>query len=330
MRCPGCGSDTTPALPRCTRCNTPLNTVPDDEATTSDAPPAPPWQTPAEPDPWAVPPREAGDWFQPREQTYREQTRHDPPAHESPAAPPPGPAPWSEPADWNQPPPAPPGEMTISLSEEPWNEPQIWQPPPPPRRSRAPYFLIAAGVLALAAVALAIVFWPAGPSDPGSAASTAGPQPSQEASPPEETSDTPTEASPSGDLKAQATAVDGLLSDMSSTRSQLGTVIESGCSSSGLQGIRSERKAQLAKARELEVGALENGTELRDALVRALQASVDSNQAYLDEAPGCPGEDNATIADANSRASAAKREFLGYWNPNAEKAGLGARSEGDI
>jgi hypothetical protein len=206
-------------------------------------------------------------------------------------------------------------------SPEPWAEPAIWQPPAPPKRSRLPYFLGAAGVVLLVGLALGIVFWPSG-SDSPPAASEPSTQQSQSA-PPETES-----ASTGGDFDAQAKAVNKLLDEMGTTRSDLGSVVVDGCPADGLQRILDARQGQLEDARGLEVSALDNGTQMRDALVRALEASTESNQRYLDVAPGCPSE--GEVSDVNQRASDAKSEFIGYWTPVAEKAGLPARTESDI
>ena len=299
MRCPNCGTDTTSSSPTCMRCNAPL--PPDGGATAHD----PFGQAPAPGDPFGevpvprdpVPPPWAGQ----------------------------GPTPWETPPDYTTPMP-PSDERSISLSPEPWAEPPIWQPPPPRGKSRLPYILGAAGAVLLIAVALAIVFWPSGssgPEDPPAAVQPAGQTPadgpSGGAAP--ETEDT-------GDLTAQAGAVNELLDRMGATRSALGTVVEEGCTTSGVQRILDERRGQLETARELQVDALTDGDPMKDALVRALQASTESNQRYLDVAPGCPSDDE--VSDVNSRASNAKSEFIGYWTPIAEQAGLPARTEGDI
>ncbi|MBW8485314.1 hypothetical protein [Actinomadura parmotrematis] len=298
-------------------------------------PPAPPWshqetqdqERPAGPPPWTPPPSQ--------DETYRDphqvppyDPRQDPQRSWSP---PPG-----EPAGWGLPPVPPPdapsaGEQTLSLSEEPWNEPRIWQPPPP-RKRKPPYLLITAGVVAVAAVALAIIFWPATAHRSDNAGSTVAPSRSEAPTQPEPTPTDEETSSPtaSGDLTAQARDVDALLGDMSSTRSALGTAVENGCSTSDLQDIRSRRESQLARARDLDVDALDDGPAMRDALVQALQASLDSNQTYLDRAPGCPTDSDPGVADANTRASNAKRTFLSYWNANAAKAGLTPRTEDQI
>lgn len=296
MRCPNCGTDTTSSSPTCMRCNAPL--PPDGDATAHDATTRDPFgggEVPVPRDP--VPPPWAGQ----------------------------GPTPWQTPADYTTPMP-PSDERSISLSPEPWAEPPIWQPPPPRGKSRLPYFLGAAGAVLLIGVALGIVFWPSGsdtPENPPAAVQPSGPPASEQPS-----QGTVSETEDTGDLDAQAGAVNDLLDRMGATRSALGTVVEEGCTTSGIQRILEERRGQLESARELQVSALDSGTQMKDALVRALEASTESNQRYLDVAPGCPTDDD--VSDVNQQASSAKSEFIGYWTPIAEQAGLPARSESDI
>ncbi|MFF5260149.1 hypothetical protein ACFY4C_14460 [Actinomadura viridis] len=280
-----------------------------------------------------------------------EPTRADPPGWPPPAggpsgppgsSGPPGPSgpPWERPPSdgpSGPPPPGPPppggptGETTISLSDEPWEaehwpEPEIWDPSSVRRKRVLPYVLIGSGLVALAAIALTIVFWPG--SDRSGAPSANEPVPQSEGAGPQSTpaSDPPSDSG--ADLNKQAGQVDALLTEMSSTRSELGSAVTAGCGTTDMERIRTQRQEQLGKAKALDVDALDNGTEMRDALVRALEASVESNQRYLDAAPGCPSDD--AVRPVNERASAAKREFVGYWRPNAEKAGLAVRDADTI
>ncbi|MFB4312078.1 hypothetical protein [Actinomadura sp. GTD37] len=292
MRCPNCGTDTSSSSPACMRCNAPLPAPPPDgDATARD----PFGEVPVPRDP--VPPPWAGQ----------------------------GPTPWEPPPDYTTPMP-PSDERSTALSPEPWAaEPPIWQPPPPRGKSRLPYFLGAAGVVLLIGVALGIVFWPSGSDTPENrpAAVQESGRPSEEPS-----QGVVPETEATGDRDAQAGAVNELLERMGATRSSLGTVVAEGCTTSGLQRILEERRGQLESARELQVGALDGGDQMKEALIRALEASTASNQRYLDVAPGCPSE--GEVADVNQRASSAKSEFIGYWSPIAEQAGLPARGEGDI
>ncbi|WP_157429944.1 hypothetical protein [Actinomadura oligospora] len=252
----------------------------------------------------------------------------------------PPPEPWGGGAGLSATPPPPPdapgvpGEHTITLSPEPWAaEPQVWSPPPPPERKKGPpYLLIATGLVVLAAIALGIVFWPNGSGKADRAGSTS-PATTQETSQvttqgqPSETP-SPTASSPSGDLTEQAGKVNSLLDDMSSTRGNLQTVLTDGCETAGLQRIKGERQSELSTAQGLDVSAVDGGQQLKDALVRALQASVASNAKYIELSPGCPSDSD--VADVNQQATDAKREFIGLWNPVATKAGLSPRSEAGI
>jgi hypothetical protein len=213
------------------------------------------------------------------------------------------------------------------LSPEPWAipaEPEIWRPPPPPKRSAVPYALGGAGVTALVAVALAIIFWP---SSNGGEVPPAN-SPAQQAQASASVAQSESAGDPAPKLNQQAGQVDTLLTEMAGTRVELGSVVTGGCQSGPLEQIRSQRQEQLAKAQSLEVDALENGADLRDALVRALQASVESNQRYLDAAPGCPTDDE--VRPENERASQAKSEFIEHWRPNAERTNLAVRGSDDI
>jgi hypothetical protein len=228
----------------------------------------------------------------------------------------------------------PRGEETTSLSPEPWADPQpwgqMWEPPPPRRRSKAlPYVLTGLGVWILTVVALAIIFWPQG-DDPGG---TAAPQ--QSAATVEQTQNSPAPGDPEpsatdddGDARRQATQIDSLLSEMSSTRSELGAVVSAGCDSSDLQRIRDQRQEQLNTAETLQVDALPDGEALKDALTGALRISIESNDLYLRYAPGCPSDGDAE--DVNDRATRAKSEVIGYWNAIASEYGLSTRDSGSI
>jgi hypothetical protein len=317
MRCPGCGSDTNPALPRCTRCNAPVG--PASPGSPGQAAPGGE-ETSRDPSEQDQPTRDygAGGYADPLPPPW------------IPVPDPPEPGPWQPRPDYATPMP-PSGERSTSLGPEPWAEPTIWQPPAPAKKNNALYFLIAAGVVLLVVVALGIVFWPSGSGKPARPAAGAASSPAGQTvtTDDESPTDSPTtDGSPSGDMTTQARAVDVLLEDMARTRSELGTVVADECTTEGLQRIHDERQAQLDKANALDVSALDSGTPMKDALVRALQASVESNQRYLDVAPGCPSDDE--VADVNQQATDAKNEFIGYWTPIAQQAGLPARDGDNI
>ncbi|SEG85996.1 hypothetical protein SAMN04489712_118126 [Thermomonospora echinospora] len=339
MQCPVCHSDTTPSLPRCTRCNARL-----DEATVRDAAVPSPWpaqwpeqtrndagspgEEPASPpsDPWHGP--------QPSSWTQAWGDSSSPPGEQA-ASPPSDPWHGPQPSAWAHEGGAsgPSGEETTSLSPEPWDAPQswgqMWEPPPPRRRSKAlPYVLTGLGVWILTMVALAIIFWPHGDDSTGTL-------PQQSATSVEQPTDdpgagTPEPSAPDDDAEArqQATQIDALLGDMASTRSELGAVVSAGCDTSDLERIRDQRQEQLSTAETLQVDALPDGEALKSALTGALRISVESNQLYLQYAPGCPSDEDA--ADVNDRATRAKSEVIGLWNAIAAEYGLSPRDSGSI
>ncbi|HEX2317218.1 MAG TPA: hypothetical protein VHJ17_25955 [Thermomonospora sp.] len=328
-----CHSDTDPTSPRCARCNADIA-----EATVQDAPEPEPEQSaesaqsaPDEqsvalsPEPWAA---ETTPDTGPRE-------RATPLAPEPWAAdpgvvvPPPG-DPWGAQGQS-----APGGfrEEVTSLSPEPWEtprgwdhpEPPMWQPPPPRRRrSRTGLYVLAGlGVWVLTVTAVAIVIWPSDEkSTANPPAATTLVEPSDPGSGTPVTS--PSDTASTGAALEQATRINALLDDMVATRSQLGSVVAGGCDMSGLESIRDQRQEQLGTARSLQVDALDGGEELKSALTRALEISIESNNLYIANAPGCPSDEEAD--DVNTRASQAKAEVIQYWNPIASEHGLPTRS----
>ncbi|WP_157610460.1 hypothetical protein [Spirillospora albida] len=238
----------------------------------------------------------------------------------------PVPPPWGgDPREpWPPSPPAPgrhAADGPVPPQDDPdrWAEPTIWEPPPR-RRSSTPYFLIAGGLVALLTVALAIIFWPSGGSDDPAGPPVTVPSRGEVS----ESAVSPT----AGGLAEQARAVDGLLEEMTATRSELGTAVEEGCDTGALRRVLAQREEQLEKARDLDVSALEDGVAMKEALVRALEASAESNRRYVETSPGCPPDDE--VQDFNQRASDAKTEFIRYWTPIAEEQGLTVRGADTI
>jgi uncharacterized protein (DUF885 family) len=184
------------------------------------------------------------------------------------------------------------------------------------------------------AVAVGIVFWPTGGPSPQSAVS---PQSGTTVTSPQDTG---------SDGTAQATEVNSLLDDMASSRSELGKAMTAAAQCSALSDavpnirkVVGERVQQLAKAKSMQVGGLDSGDQLKDALTRALQASLDADRAYLkwaDNAQGCSGktpsdsdlERGSSISE--KRATPAKEEFLGLWTPIAKAEHQPARDEPHI
>jgi uncharacterized protein (DUF885 family) len=190
-----------------------------------------------------------------------------------------------------------------------------------------------------AVVAVGIAFWPTGGHSPQSAVS-----PQTASSGGNGVAATPQDTGSGG--AAQATEVNTLLDAMTSSRSELGKAMTDAAKCSALsdalptiQKVVGEREQQLAKAKALNVSALDSGDQLKDALTRALQASLDADRAFLkwaDKAQGCSGD---TPTDSNfdrgssisdNTATPAKEEFLRLWTPVAEKEQQPARDKDHI
>jgi hypothetical protein len=184
-----------------------------------------------------------------------------------------------------------------------------------------------------AVVAVGIAFWPTGDHSPQSAVSpqTGGSnRGGNVAASPQDTGSQSTGSQGT----AQATEVNTLLDDMASSRSELGKAMTSAATCSGLGGalptiqkVVGEREQQLAKAKTLQVSALDSGDQLKDSLTRALQASLDADRAYLNWANNAQGCSGATPTDSDfdrgnsisdNQATPAKEEFLRLWAPVAK------------
>ncbi|MEV4178607.1 hypothetical protein [Nonomuraea sp. NPDC049709] len=167
-------------------------------------------------------------------------------------------------------------------------------------------------------------------ASPGSSPET-GPQTSPETSP--GTGDGGTPSPSSRVARQQAEAMDELLSSSSSARSNLSEAITDAtrCERGGVETIRDitgSRRDQLAAARALAVTALAGGTELKGALVDALDASYEADAAFLawarrHVAAGCTGavtsdRDYRLGLDRSEAAQKAKTRFVRAWRPIAE------------
>ena len=322
------------------------------------------WQSkPWEPEPWQPEPWRPQPWSDPTSLDAGQEApgagpgqaqpwRPDPWGPESPD---PGTTPWepgtlgTEPMPSDQPwrvDPAvaaaaarSPGAAQAYVPPRGLEPPAPWHPPPRPKRRFTPLLLVAAAIVLVAAVvAVGIAFWPTGGATPQGAVSPQTGVTSADAGTP-----TP-QAAPDG--TAQATEVNSVLDDMAGSRSELGGAMSDAASCSALadalptiQKVVGERERQLAKAKSLEVGALESGDQLKDALTRALQASLDADRAYLKWATNAQGCSGDTPVDSDlergdsisaDRASPAKREFLALWAPIARKEGQPARDRDHI
>jgi hypothetical protein len=200
-------------------------------------------------------------------------------------------------------------------------------------------------VLVAAAVALGIIFWPTGGRSPQGALSPQGVVSAH----PSATAAVTVAASPrdtgSGG-RAQAAEVNSVLDDMASSRSELVSAMVAAAHCSELSDalptitkVVGEREQQLAKAKSLEVSALASGEQLKSALTRALQASLDADRAYqkwADHARGCSGDTppDSDLERGNSisenQASPAKNKFLSLWAVVAEAEEQPARDRDHI
>jgi hypothetical protein len=211
--------------------------------------------------------------------------------------------------------------------------PVPWRPPPEPKRRTAPLLIGAWAIVMVAAVVAAgIAFWPTGDPSPQGTVSPQSVVSSQGSVSPETAVAAPLDG---GGGTAQATEVNSVLDDMAGSRSELGAALQDAAQCATLAGalptiqkVVGEREQQLAKAKDLQVDALDAGDQLKDALTRALQASLDADHAYqawAEGAQGCTG-DTPTDADyergnniSENQATPAKEEFLGLWTPIAQQ-----------
>ncbi|WP_329095714.1 hypothetical protein OG979_13425 [Actinomadura citrea] len=193
-----------------------------------------------------------------------------------------------------------------------------------------------AGVAALVTVAVgavAFVVWPSGDDaptggDPSPAASQK--QVAQKNAIPPET-------------KQQAATLNGILNDSVDTRRVLaGALGRAGkCKTlpqaiQGFQTVAQRRTNQMRRTQGLKVDKLANGERLRGSLNQALGASLQVDQVLLRWAQAnqrkCKGKPRPSAAqvpgraDAERRATAAKKQFVVLWNPVAKKTDQPQRS----
>ncbi len=151
---------------------------------------------------------------------------------------------------------------------------------------------------------------------------------------------TPTTRGPSSTALAQATAINGVVTQSAAAFSNLGSAITAIESCGDIQGavtsLQSDATVRTSLASNVEtfqVGGLPSGVELRSDLVTALQASASSDQSYalwgngLLASGGCQGtapqDSNWTAAQASDmQATAAKTAFVTTWTPVAQQFGF--------
>ncbi|GII27623.1 hypothetical protein [Planotetraspora mira] len=207
----------------------------------------------------------------------------------------------------------------------------------------------------------------------GIAAANSGPSPDPSASPSSSSSASPSESpsesespspyeSPSSDGltvvdpsptpeydygQEQAEAIDDLLDDSASSRSDLAAAISdlSACrdmdSALGtLSSIGEDRDDQASSADDLEVDALDGGESLQEYLVAFLEASGAADDAFYEAGQSYQDDDcSGSITDYSSYddgisysedAGDAKGSFVDLWNPVAETYGLPTRTRDEI
>jgi hypothetical protein len=308
----------------------------DDDRPWGERPPARPWEQQPQERSWGGPPPQEQPWGgQPDDRPWGPSSSQERPWGGQPEEP----RPWSDgPQEqrWGAPPQGRP--WGDEQGRQPWDGGPERQGPPrndgeqwlPDEGSRWRGPLIAGLVAALltAAIVVGYVFWTKDDADDP----LAGPGTSQKPVPSAETpSGTGQEEEPAGagDPQAEAAKVDALLSDMSSSRKKLAnisyTCARKSQDISAFETAIQEREEQLSRAEKLSLSSLENGAEIKEALVKALQASIESNQealTWLQDEDGCDKDAAARLKDVTDRATDTKRAFLELWNPVAADQGL--------
>jgi hypothetical protein len=208
--------------------------------------------------------------------------------------------------------------------------------------------LIVAIVLVVAGGGLAagIAFWPRGDHRPVSSAPISAP-PNQASTSDATESGEPASSGSEPVAHDQTVAIDGLLDEMASSRTKLGGAVsdafrcdELTAALDTLNQVRDERQEQLNKARALTVDAIDEGVELRNALIRAADYSLRADEEFLAWAEaneGCTGTNTPKDGHfdrgeqiSTDQAGPAKQEFANRWNPVAEQEGLSSRSTDDF
>lgn len=211
--------------------------------------------------------------------------------------------------------------------------------PMEPHRGRAgkPLIVVVTALVIAAVVAVAVVMWPK-----GEGTSSGGPTPAAAKSPADDAAARP-----------QATAINSLLNASAASRGELGRALTAAklckglpAAIAGMQRVAKERQQQLSRTRALKVDALPNGTQLRGHLGKAIQYSLEVDQAYLAWAQsenqntktcqraGGAGPKRRPRPDANyqrggqlsNQASVSKKRFATLWAPVARKHHLPART----
>lgn len=195
-----------------------------------------------------------------------------------------------------------------------------------------PLLIGVAALVAVALVAVAFVAWPSGGKDDTS------PKASKSSSRPVAQKEKISDAE-----KQQAEAMSAVLdASVDARRVLAGALGRAGrckdlpAAVQGFQNAVQRRQNQLNRTRNLKVGQLTKGEQLRTSLSQALQASLQVDQLLLQWAQrsrahchGKPRPDAAHVpgrAQGERRATLAKQRFVAVWNPVARKTGQPVRS----
>ena len=216
-----------------------------------------------------------------------------------------------------------------------------WQqrPYPPARRSRK--LILSAGVailvlaVAAGATAAVLIFKHKGAGPNGGTSSPPASSP----------------ASSSALAAAQATKISNLLRTSRVTRGMLEPAvsdIENNCRALSAGQLASDvttigtvaiqRQKEYSLAFRLQVSALANGSQLKNDLLNALQASLNADNNYLQwarqEQRGCFPAPNSRAFNAaggwDTKARTAKTNFASEWSPVAQQYSLPAVTQADI
>jgi hypothetical protein len=151
----------------------------------------------------------------------------------------------------------------------------------------------------------------------------------------------PESQTPLVDARAQAVAVDEIISGSARSKTALGTALADVCadpagSLATLRAVEGGRASQLAAAQQLRVDGLTNGDRIRSTLIAALAHSIDADRAFERWASavmqsGCGQDANYQNGmQASQLAQDAKRAFVTAWNPVAVQFGLPVRTQQSI
>ena len=356
MVCPTCGLDNDPYAATCARCNTALRAAP---PTAGDSYRPPPAAGPT------ADPSAGHDAYGPPASPAAGQGSYGPPANPAAGQGSYGPPPVDPAVQYG---PYGPPSVDPAAQHGPYGSSAAdptrggpYGPPPvqgPPRWGRRHLPVVLAGLVVVAVLMAAGIFFvrrdtDAGPS-PEPLPTTTTTTPSEPTVTPPTTEPTvtapttePTATVEPGDEEGQLRAIDALLNRSIASRNKLNRAIDrvNRCTDLGgalaaMRAVGEEREAQLAALAAADLTAVPGGEELRGELRTALGHSLDADQAYVEWTQltidnGCVRTSARTAAyqrgrDASNQAGQAKIAFLARWNPIAQQMGLKTRTRNGI